>query len=169
MKDLRLPEEFRPMLRRPFGEIYRGKGTKPAEEIKKILKGEKIIVVGDVTLKNVLSAGIKPDLAIVDFKTKRKELEKMEGKVLRAKNPPGMITRDLWEKIHEGIGKKNSVIFVEGEEDLAVLPAIIEAEWDSIVLYGQPDEGIVLVRVDAEKKFDAGTIIKMMLDREKWI
>jgi hypothetical protein len=79
-----------------------------------------------------------------------------------------MISKDLWDKIHEGLEEEGSLILVKGEEDLAVLPCIIEADWDSVVLYGQPDEGIVYVKVTEEKKFDAGTIIKMMMDREKW-
>jgi hypothetical protein len=170
MKDLTISEEIRPLLKKPFGKVFKGKDLKPAEEIKKNLKGEKVIVVGDVTLKNILAVGIKPSLAIIDLKTKRKIKKNsvFKEKVAKVKNPPGMITKDLWDKIHESMGKKGSLIVVDGEEDLAVLPCIIEADWDSVVLYGQPDEGIVLVRVTEEKKFDAGTIIKMILDQEKW-
>jgi hypothetical protein len=171
MRDLVLPEELRGLLKKPFGKVYKGKGLKPAKEIKKVLKGEKVIVVGDRTFKNMLEVGVTPSLAIVDLKTKRKikeEFKKTEGRYLQAKNPAGMITEDLWDKIHEGLKKDGTILLVDGEEDLAVLPCIIEADWDSIILYGQPDEGIVLVRVDEDKKFDAGSIIKLMMDREKW-
>ncbi len=170
MKDLTVSEEIRSLLKKPFGKVFKGKDLKPAEEIKRNLKGEKVIVVGDVTLKNILAVGIRPSLAVIDLKTKReiKENSVFKEKVAKTKNPPGMITTDLWDKIHESMDKKGSLIVVDGEEDLAVLPCILEADWDSVVLYGQPDEGIVLVKVTEEKKFDAGTIIKMIMDQEKW-
>ena len=170
MKDLTVSEEIRSLLKKPFGKVFKGKDLKPAEEIKRNLKGEKVIVVGDVTLKNILAVGIRPSLAVIDLKTKReiKENSVFNEKVAKTKNPPGMITTDLWDKIHESMDKKGSLIVVDGEEDLAVLPCILEADWDSVVLYGQPDEGIVLVKVTEEKKFDAGTIIKMIKDQEKW-
>ncbi len=170
MKDLTVSDEIRPLLKRPFGKVFSGDGLKPAEKIKETLKGENVIVVGDVTLKNILAVGIKPSLAVIDLKTKRKIKEEpvFKEKVMKAKNPPGMITSDLWDKIHESMGKGGSLIIVDGEEDMAVLPCILEADWDSVVLYGQPDEGIVLVKVTEEKKFDAGTIIKMIVDQEKW-
>ncbi len=170
MKDLTISEEIRPLLKKPFGTLFKGKDLKPAEAIKESLKGEKVIVVGDVTLKNILAVGIKPALAVIDLKTKReiKEDSIFKEKTAKAKNPAGMITKDLWDKIHESMDRKGSLIVVDGEEDLAVLPCILEADWDSIVLYGQPDEGIVMVKVTEEKKFDAGTIIKMIMDQEKW-
>ncbi|MEE8400694.1 MAG: DUF359 domain-containing protein [Candidatus Hydrothermarchaeaceae archaeon] len=170
MKDLTISEEIRPLLKRPFGEVFSGEDLKPAEDIKKELKGEKVIVVGDVTLENILAVGIKPSLAIIDLKTKRKikENSAFKGKAVTVKNPPGMITTKLWDKIHEAMEEKGSLIVVDGEEDMAVLPCILDADWDSVVLYGQPDEGIVLVRVTEEKKFDAGTIVKMIMDQDKW-
>jgi hypothetical protein len=170
MKDLTISEEIRSLLKKPFGKVFKGKDLLPAEAIKEKLKGEKVIVVGDVTRKNILAVGIKPSLAVIDLKTKREIKEDLifKEKTVKTKNPPGMITKELWDKIHESMDKQGSLIVVDGEEDLAVLPCILEADWDSIVLYGQPDEGIVMVKVTEEKKFDAGTIIKMIMDQEKW-
>lgn len=170
MNDLTISKEIRPLLKKPFGKVFKGKDIEPAEEIKKTLKGERVIVVGDVTLKNILAVGIKPSLAIIDLKTKRKINEDLpsEAETAKVKNPPGMITSALWDKIHELMGEDGSLIVVDGEEDMAVLPCILEADWDNVVLYGQPDEGIVLVKVTEEKKFDAGTIVKMIMDQEKW-
>jgi uncharacterized protein (UPF0218 family) len=170
MKDLTVTKEIRPLLKKPFGKLIKGKGLEPAEHVKENIKGEKIIVVGDVTLRNILAVGIKPSLAVIDLKTKR-EITKDKAftkKTAKVKNPPGMITKEMWDEIHNSMDKPGSLIIVDGEEDLAVLPCILEADWDSIVLYGQPDEGIVMARVTEEKKFDAGTIIKMIMDQEKW-
>lgn len=162
MKDLRVPEELRGLFKKPFGELYGGKGLGPIKEIKATLGDESVVVVGDVTLKNALAVDIKPSLAIVDLKTKRGLEMELEGEALEARNPPGMITERLWDAIHEGLRAEGAIILVDGEEDLAVLPCILEAEWDTIILYGQPDEGIVLVRVDEEKKMKASIILKML-------
>ena len=185
MEDIKLPEELRKVFKKPFGEVFKGSGLKPAEEIKKRLNGEKVIIVGDVTLKNILAVGIKPSLSIIDMKTKQKAEKTFDetnlgvlmgperglkeyldtSNVIKVKNPPGTISKDLWEKIHEHIEKDGSVILVDGEEDLAVLPCILEADWNCVILYGQPDVGIIFVRVTEEKKVDASTILKLIVGR----
>jgi len=43
------------------------------------------------------------------------------------------------------------LIVVDGEEDLAVLPCVITAPPGTVVLYGQPGEGVVLCEVDKFK------------------
>ena len=49
------------------------------------------------------------------------------------------------------------VLLVDGEEDLATLPAVLAAPDGASVVYGQPGEGMVLVTVtDAvRERFDA--------------
>jgi len=51
------------------------------------------------------------------------------------------------------------LIIVNGEEDLAVIPCVLMAPNDSIILYGQPGEGIVVVEADKLKE-----TAKRMLD-----
>lgn len=162
MKDFRVPEELRVLFKKPFGELYKGKGTSPANRIKKELKNEKVIIVGDVTLKNALVVGITPSLAIVDMKTKRRGEIRLKENEAVVKNPPGMITEELWDEIHKKMDIDGAKILVDGEEDLAVLPCVLEADWNTIILYGQPDEGIVLVRVTEEKKMEASILLKML-------
>jgi hypothetical protein len=52
---------------------------------------------------------------------------------------------------------------VLGEEDLLTLPAIVEAPIISFVIYGQPEEGIVLVEVDEKKKKEIHALIDAMV------
>ncbi|MFQ5975764.1 MAG: GTP-dependent dephospho-CoA kinase family protein [Candidatus Hydrothermarchaeales archaeon] len=161
MKDLRLPEELRPLFRKPFGKLLKGKGLKPAEELKGLIKGGRVIVIGDETYKNVRKVGIEPDLVIVDLKVKRKKVGgDIEGGI-RVKNPKGMITAGLWDVIRESIDD-GKMIVVEGEEDLAVIPCILEADWDDNVVYGQPDEGIVFINITEEVKEKASMYLKFM-------
>ncbi len=162
MKDLRVPKELQVLFKKPFGQLYRGRGLSPARKIKEDLRGERVIIVGDITKENAIKVGIKPLMTVVDLKTKRGDIAKIKNKGVYVKNPPGMITGALWDEIHKKIEEDYSEIIVDGEEDLAVLACVLEADWDTVILYGQPDEGIVLVRVDIEKKMEASILLKML-------
>lgn len=161
MKDLILPEKLIPLFKKPFGKLLKGHGLKPAEEVKALLTGGKVIVVGDETYKNIQKVGIEPSLAIIDLKTKREEIKGDIKDAVRVKNPKGMITAELWDVIRESIDD-GKIIVVEGEEDLAVLPCVLEADWDDVVLYGQPDEGIVFINITEEVKEKATMYLKFM-------
>jgi len=54
------------------------------------------------------------------------------------------------------------VIMVDGEEDLAVLPAVLLSPATSIVMYGQPGIGGVLVRVDDAVRKRVGSLLYKM-------
>ncbi len=169
MRDLRLPEELRSYLRKPLGRLL--PGEKAAREAVAGVPGERLIVVGDVSYRAALEAGVKPKLAVVDFRVKRQEIEEYElqGRVRKVRNPPGWVTKELWDAVHEALGEEGEhVILVEGEDDLAVLPCVVEAEWGDSVVYGQPDEGAVLVEVDEEAKMKVGSVLKLMLTHDEW-
>lgn len=161
MKDLKLPESLRQSLKKPFGELIR-ENENPAEKIKQRIKNSraKLIVVGDASYEKLLEAGIKPHLAIVDFKVKRQKYKEIPYN-LKVNNPAGNITAELWHAIREKM-EEGGVIAVEGEEDLAVLPCILEADFGDVIIYGQPDEGVVFINVNGETKQKAGMIIKIM-------
>ncbi|MGA8855944.1 MAG: DUF359 domain-containing protein [Candidatus Bathyarchaeia archaeon] len=67
-----------------------------------------------------------------------------------------------WQIIDEAVRKGNSVVVVDGEEDLLTLPAILSSPDKSLVVYGQPSVGIVLVRVTPEKKKDVTKLVEEM-------
>jgi len=76
---------------------------------------------------------------------------------VKVTNPPGHITNELVNAVKEaylGIIKdgKQRIIEVDGEEDLAGVPAVLLAPLGSLVLYGQPGEGVVVVEVTEERK-----------------
>ena len=52
---------------------------------------------------------------------------------------------------------------MDGEEDLATLPAIKLCENGAKVIYGMPDRGIVVVDVDQQAKERANKLLEMML------
>ncbi|MCL2115967.1 MAG: GTP-dependent dephospho-CoA kinase family protein [Methanobrevibacter sp.] len=151
---LKLEENLRSEFKKPLGKLY----SSFDDAINDIEIAKFLISVGDATLKNLLAKDLYPNISIIDNLIQRKNHNykiNYTDNILRAKNPPGTITKDLWETIEEAfnnsINVKNQLIIVDGEEDLAVLPCIIMAPNESVVLYGQPNEGLVFVDVDSVK------------------
>lgn len=151
-----LQKELRRELKDPLGNLYNS-----LEEVKDSLsKYNYIISVGDVTTKNLIESEIYPNLGIIDNRIQRMDSDheiNYHATILNAENPPGTITKDLWETIDRAISssknsKKNFLIVVEGEEDLAVLPSIILAPKNTVLMYGQPNQGLVVVEVEKLKK-----------------
>lgn len=96
--------------------------------------------------------------------TLRKVLDHFEIKAertYRVRNPAGVITQEAWDTIKEALRQREAVIFVDGEEDLLAIPAIIESPENSFIAYGQPSEGLVVVTSTAATKAE----VKQMVDR----
>ncbi len=134
-------------------------------------KRRKIVTVGDMVTYNAIKAGITPDVAIVDEKTLRARVSEdvIENtkqvflKTVSAVNPAGTLTSELITAIKEALNSKHPMrIFIEGEEDLATLPAIALAPLSSVIIYGQPFEGVVAVKVTNSKKKLARAIMEKM-------
>ncbi len=49
-----------------------------------------------------------------------------------------------------------------GEEDLLVLPVCIHAPENAVVLYGQPNRGLVIVRITPEIRNKVETLLDLM-------
>jgi cytidyltransferase-like protein len=195
----KISERTRQQLKKPIGELFRGNSddlAQIANDLKKRLaeiQPVMISTIGDEVTKLCNQVGIPINLAIFDYKVRRKEkyhslaelgfssinsktiktparwpngllagggvreTSEMEKLVTKVSNPPGNITNDLIgvvKSAYEGIitDGKQKVIKVAGEDDLAGVPAILLSPLDSIVLYGQPGEGVVVVKVTEEKK-----------------
>lgn len=162
---LRLPDEFRPLLKRPLGELF--PSTEPAIERLKQLRPSRLIAVGDVVTAELLAAGIKPDVVVIDFRVMRgsagdklkREIGRFQATIMRVKNPAGTITKELREAFE--VEKFPSKIIVDGEEDLATIPAVLSAPLGSVVVYGQPGEGMVLVEVTERKRHEFERLLKL--------
>ncbi|WP_054841088.1 DUF359 domain-containing protein [Thermococcus peptonophilus] len=169
----RLTEDLRNQLKKPpLGELVRG-GRSPEPYLK--VRGGKlekhpVVTVGDVVTENVLKIGVKPIIAFYDLKTKRKEYSpEIEDTAvfLTVTNPPGTITKALLDTVRKAFGLaergRNVHVLVSGEEDLAAIPAVLYAPpLGTLVLYGQPDEGVVLIKVTPECKRRCAKILASM-------
>ncbi|MGB9894808.1 MAG: DUF359 domain-containing protein [Thermoproteota archaeon] len=152
----KIKEEQRRKLSVPIGPLVRGTPEEVAERIKGSYKNKDIsFCVGDFVTNNFLVHNIKFKAAIVDFKTERKKLPGELKYCFKLFNPQGHINAEAWNVLKAALEKDNGcVVFVEGEEDLLALPAIEVSEIGSLVVYGQPGEGVVVVEVnDRYKKF----------------
>ncbi len=68
-------------------------------------------------------------------------------------NTPGSISKNAVETIKDVIDKKMiAQIIVDGEEDLLALPIFCFSSIGTVVFYGQPLEGLVIVHVDEKIK-----------------
>ncbi|NPD87221.1 MAG: DUF359 domain-containing protein [Asgard group archaeon] len=169
-KDYFLPEDQRKYFKKPLDELFCEK-----KDINRIINQisndesiPKIISVGDVVTQTFLINSIIPDIAIIDEKVQRKKIKKQDYSLFEqevVENPPGSITQAAWNKIRSAIKKDDNKIIIKitGEEDLLVLPVIIEAPYNSKVLYGQPNEGVVLVTVTKKMKQKARQLLLRMV------
>jgi uncharacterized protein (UPF0218 family) len=150
-----LKKESRGIFKKPFGKLYSALN----EVDRDFLENHFLISIGDATTKNVLNADIIPKIGIIDNKIEReisKHKIEYNATTLNVDNPPGTITDELWETIEKAkylaaAEESNILIVVNGEEDLAVIPCVLMAPANTVILYGQPGEGIVVVEADKIK------------------
>ena len=78
-------------------------------------------------------------------------------------NPAGTIARELLDAMCEGLDSDGTTLVdVEGEEDLAALPVVLMVAESASVVYGQPDEGMVLVTPENEVRERVRSILSRM-------
>ena len=150
-------------LKKPLGKLY----PDFEDAIDEIKSSKFLISVGDETFTNLIKHELYPNLGIIDNLIQRKNYNHdviPTENILKTSNPAGTITDDLWETIGKALelcgNGECHVIDVAGEEDLAVLPCILMASEDTTILYGQPNEGLVVLKVSdtlekAQKIIDA--------------
>ncbi len=136
-------------------------------EIKKFLpENSYIITVGDRTTEKMIDFDLIPSLQIVDGQEKREKRipPKLQNATeLTVDNPAAEITSQSISLIKKAFTMNSPVrIFVNGEEDLLVLPVCVHAPENSVVLYGQPHEGLVIVNITTEIRNKAQTLLDLM-------
>ncbi len=167
----KITPELRIILGKPIGKLIRGPFDKTIKTLKEtVMKAQPpmIISVGDIVSENLAKHNIISKLSIVDNKVMRKEIDPIilrTDKTIYARNPPGTIAKEALIAIQEALKTDHLVkIVVDGEEDLLTLAAILYSPENSLVVYGQPLEGIVVVQVTKEKKTEIEKILNEMED-----
>lgn len=162
---LELPKTLREDLKEPLGPVETDIETVLADA------NDPVIAVGDVVSYHCERVGRSPDVAVIDGRTKRTDVDTdieetlaaVDVDRLHAENPAATLTISLLEALVDAIERPDPVqLVVDGEEDLVALPAILAAPKNASVLYGQPGEGVVHVRADAEARTRARVLLEAM-------
>ena len=147
---MKLPENLRHQLKIPLGDLIKEENVNKKNILSKIGSESLVITVGDRTTENMINLGVMPQIQIIDGLEKRNQrLVPKDDTIntnLSCRNPPGEITEESIQVIKKAFSSEPPVrIIVDGEEDLLVIPACISAPENSVVMYGQPNEGLVIV------------------------
>ena len=145
-------------LKTPLGELFRGDVSDNVVVLREMLKEKKppcFATVGDFVTFYIMESGLNPDLAVVDHRVMRQDVDPF--KFIREKvaviNPAGTITAEAQRVLGDAITlKKRLGVVVEGEEDLLVLPLMAMMPIGSVIVYGQPREGMVVVTLTEERR-----------------
>lgn len=158
-----MPEdpELISLLKKPWGLVVRD-----LKKYVKELENSFIVVVGDYTFQKCLKTGLKPAIAIIDGKVMRSPVkyEVPKGyKVVSVTNPKGSITLEVLKTLKEALkrAEKNekTLLVVKGEEDLLALPVMVFLRDGDYLLYGQPGEGTVIVKVTGKVREKAINVL----------
>lgn len=151
---LELPDDLRGAFKDPLGPVF----TDPDSLLAADDAGRPLIAVGDVVTAHLRDAGHPPDVAVIDGKTERHAVDESIGRSLpvpdiEVTNPAATLSRSLLDALVAALGREESTtIGVDGEEDLAALPALYCCPEGGSVVYGQPGEGMVLADAAATRE-----------------
>ena len=164
---MQLPENLRNQLKNPLGNLIKDNDPNKENVLKKIYAESIIITVGDKTTENMVQLGLRPQIQIIDGLEKRNQrtvpVDDAINTKLSCKNPPGEITEESIQVIQKAFSCEQPVrIIVDGEEDLLVIPVCIFAPENSVVIYGQPNEGLVIVHITPEIRAKVQKILDAM-------
>lgn len=160
---MKLPAALRERLKTPLGVLLRD-ATKE-NILRHIPNGSVVITVGDATTEKMFRFNLIPSLSIVDGLEKRQKRMPPSGDVAKlfCDNPAGEITSQSIDTIKDALKSKSPVqIVVNGEEDLLVIPVCIHAPQNAVVLYGQPNEGLVIVKITQEIRNKTQELLNLM-------
>jgi hypothetical protein len=114
----------------------------------------------------MIDFGLIPSLQIIDGQEKREKREPPKlanATELTVDNPAAEITPQSVSAIKTAFTLNPPVrLFVNGEEDLLVLPVCVHAPENAVVMYGQPNEGLVIVTITPEIRNKAQSLLDLM-------
>ena len=178
-ENYKIPDEERHKFSQPLGKLFAGTREETILEVENVIKvflkaafEVKVYLVGDIVTQDFLSNEFLRDfikLCVIDEKTQRNrieiEAEDFFEEIIEFANPQGGFREESFSLLNNIVSsnKRTLLKIIEGEEDLLVLPLVLNIPLDnrikSLVFYGQPPitdskkplpEGIVMV--DVEKR-----------------
>jgi len=113
-----------------------------------------------ITVGDYCSLTLPSDVKIFDGRIKRKKAKNVLKFSFRVANPAGTIQKNAWPILRKAI-KQRVNVFIKGEEDLLVIPAVLLSKKGTAVVYGLPKKGVCLIIVNQKVK----KILKELLKR----
>lgn len=145
-----LPVKYREEFKPPRGIVLSSSPWKNIDYLRNIVgRVRDIVSIGDVVTYNMILAGLKPSIAVVDYKTLRKkkidaDFRRYFDKHVLVINPSAMISSHALRIL--GNISDDTLVEVLGEEDMLLLPFLLIQRYNGYLLvYGQPNRGMVLV------------------------
>ncbi len=163
---MKLPDSLRDQMKIPLGILLPENQTSKNEIQKHLSENSYIITVGDRTTEKMIDFDLIPSLQIIDGQEKREKRipPKLKNATeLTVDNPAAEITAQSISVIKKAFSMQSPVrILVNGEEDLLVLPVCIHAPENAVVMYGQPNEGLVIVKITTEIRNKVQRLLDLM-------
>ena len=163
---MKLPDSLRDQLKIPLGILLPESQADKINIQKHLSENSYVITVGDRTTEKMIEFGLVPSLQIIDSQEKREKREppKLSNATeLTVDNPPAEITSQSIEIIKKAFTMQPPVrLSVNGEEDLLVIPVCVYAPENAVVLYGQPNEGLVIVKITPEIRNKTQKLLESM-------
>ncbi|MDH5533642.1 MAG: pantetheine-phosphate adenylyltransferase [Candidatus Pacebacteria bacterium] len=154
-EDIKIDNYQRSFLSKPLGTIVSSAKHK---------KDTTVAVVGDFALNTFIEKNWTYTIGVYDNLSQRKPFESENLKNINPdieiNNPAGTISKESLDILNKLDFTKHKNILVNGEEDLITVSLILTMPLDSLVYYGQPGEGMVLLKVTEELK---EKILKLLL------
>jgi pantetheine-phosphate adenylyltransferase len=163
---LSVTEAQKKQLAEPLGKVF----TDPKPDLlhKKLDKHARnlpICVVGDESLHFFMKHSLPFNLGLFDGHTNRYDISEVskqlqDKKIEIISNPAGTISKEASLKLSSlDLQEKYSFLKVDGEEDLLTAALILLLPLNSLIYYGQPNQGLVEVTVTEELKNKILTIL----------
>lgn len=165
----RITQALKVKLRKPLGTLY---SSRQSTALGMALAHQTVYAVGDATVKRLFKLKVPIQVAVYDLKTRRKPLnrrdeswfERYPGVKIVCVNPAGYVTPSLQNAVSRALKSEAATkVFVIGEEDLAVLPILLQADY-GVVCYGQPEKGMVVVPVNRVTRHLADKLVAEFRD-----
>lgn len=162
-----LTEKDIQILKQPFGTLIPDSHVTKQKIASMLKDAKKVIAVGDATTERLVSFGITPDVAVIDGRERRSKRSypsnNYAAKELQCTNPASVISKEAVNVLRNALKTKPPVrVLIDGEEDLLALPLFAMSQAGSVILYGQPLEGMVVVKITAIKQKQAKDLIERL-------
>lgn len=161
-----LPKSLREELQKPFGQLFRNVDDWIT---KNKTSAQKVVSIGDEVTEALLQRQFGQKVAVVDLFVQRKKRYSTvfdhalvgDEHIISITNPAGQITSSLFKAAKTAlVGEGKYILQIKGEEDLAVLPFVLLSPVGFQIIYGQPQQGIVVIPVTDEWKQRSRELLK---------